>query len=130
MGRAKNDELRTKVFSLLEKLSSGWRQPEKMRSNVVFHGGSSSLFVEHYEVTKNMYLVWAVDVLGECSNCTQVLRVWDFLPVSKLQYLAGQLDVVYGNYTIDRLSRCKHKLNDGYAFVLTLLFFHLCLALY
>lgn len=121
MRRVRNKELRKNVLSLLEKLSSGWRQSEKERTHAVLHsGGSFSRFVEHYKVNKQLYLVWAVDILREISHCTQVLKVWDILPLSDMPNLSNQLDIFYGSYTMEQMTRCMHKFSDGYAPILVL----------
>ncbi|XP_060669677.1 uncharacterized protein LOC132800309 [Ziziphus jujuba] len=44
---------------------------------------------------------------------TQVVKVWDILPLSAVQKLADQLDVMFGNYTVDKMNRCKHKFTEG-----------------
>ncbi|KAF4404609.1 hypothetical protein G4B88_005995 [Cannabis sativa] len=112
MRRARNDELFEKVLSLLEKLSSGWRQPQGEKNHVV-HGESSSLFVEHYMVNKNCFLIWAVDFIRERSHDIQVLKVWDVLPLLDLPKLSKKLDTFYKDYTVDKLTRCKHISNEG-----------------
>ena len=111
------------MLSLLEKLSSGWRQTEKERTPVDRSGGSSSLFVEHYKVNKHLYLVWSIDILTETSNCTQILKVWDILPFSDIPNLSNQLEVLYRSYTVEKMTRCMHRSRDGYAFVPTLFSF-------
>ncbi|GMN31515.1 hypothetical protein TIFTF001_003284 [Ficus carica] len=113
MRRVRNKELSKKVLSLLEKLSSGWRQTEKERTPVDRSGESSSLFVEHYKVNKQLYLVWSVDILAETSNCTQVLKVWDILPFSDIPNLSNQLEISYGSYTVEKMTRCMHRSRDG-----------------
>ncbi|XP_062083051.1 helicase sen1-like isoform X2 [Humulus lupulus] len=113
MRRVRNDELFKKVLSLLEKLSSGWRQPRAAKNHVV-RGESSSLFVEHYyKVNKKFSLVWAVDFVRERSYYTQVLKVWDVLPLLYLPKLSKKLDIFYRDYTVDKLTRCKHISNQG-----------------
>lgn len=115
MGRVRKDGLFKKVLCLLEKLSSGWRQPREEKHYVV-HGGSSSLFVEHYMVDKQFCLVWAVDFIRESSYYTQILKVWDILRLSDIPKRSNQLDIFYGTYTVDKMSRCMHIFRDGYAF--------------
>ncbi|PON87677.1 P-loop containing nucleoside triphosphate hydrolase [Trema orientale] len=112
MGRVRDGELFNKVLFLLEKLSSGWRQPQEKKTHLV-HCGSSSHFLEHYMVNKQFYLVWAVDFIEESSYYTQVLKVWDVSSLSDIPKLAKQLDIFYGSYTVDKMSRCKHVCNDG-----------------
>ncbi|KAL5554238.1 hypothetical protein UlMin_041639 [Ulmus minor] len=112
IAKAKSNELCKDVLSLLEKLSSGWRLPSKERQQVVPDGNSSQL-VEHYKINKHLYLVWAVDILRENSHYIQTLRAWDVLPLSDIPKLSSQLDTLYGNYTVDKMNRCKNKSYEG-----------------
>ncbi|XP_052304624.1 uncharacterized protein LOC18106539 isoform X1 [Populus trichocarpa] len=106
------NEARQEVFSLLSKLSSGWRESPEERIIVVRHG-TSSLLLEHYRVNDQLHLIWTVDIIKENSNHTQILKVWDVLPLPDLPKLARHLDDVFGNYTVDKMNRCKHKCIEG-----------------
>ncbi|KNA04070.1 hypothetical protein SOVF_203060 [Spinacia oleracea] len=44
---------------------------------------------------------------------TQVIKVWDILPASKIPTLARELDAWFGKYTMDFMNRCKHKSFQG-----------------
>lgn len=120
MKRYRDDLLRKKVFSVLEKLSNGWRlEADDKRRKGLVHVGSSSKFVEYYKVAKHKFLVWAVDVDIDrgSDNYTQFLKVWDFLGAEDAPKLADQLDILYGGYTLDQMHRCTHKLAEGYAYI-------------
>jgi senataxin len=106
------NEARQEVFSLLSKLSSGWRESPEERIIVVRHGTSSEL-LEQYRVNDQLKLIWTVDIIKENSNHTQILKVWDVLPSPDLPKLARHLDDVFGNYTVDKMNRCKHKFIEG-----------------
>ncbi|KAL5554235.1 hypothetical protein UlMin_041636 [Ulmus minor] len=112
IAKAKSSELCKDVLSLLEKLSSGWRQSSKERQQVVPDGTSSQL-LEHYKINKYLYLLWDVDILRENSHYIQILRAWDVLPLSDIPKLSSQLDTLYGNYTVDKMNRCKNKSYEG-----------------
>ncbi|KAB1211381.1 putative helicase MAGATAMA 3 [Morella rubra] len=72
IGIIRNAEICKEVLSLLAKLSSGWRQPPKMRNPIVLDGTSSQL-LEMYKVNGQLYLVWNVDVIKEESHYLQVM---------------------------------------------------------
>jgi len=113
------NEARQEVISLLAKLSSGWRQYPEERNIVVRHG-TSSVLLEQYRVNDQLRLIWTVDIIKENSNHTQILKVWDVLPLPDLPKLPRRLDDVFGNYIVDKMNRCKHRRIEGYAF----LYFH------
>ncbi|KAF9664169.1 hypothetical protein SADUNF_Sadunf17G0128300 [Salix dunnii] len=106
------NEARQEVISLLAKLSSGWRQSPEERNIIVRHGTSSEQ-VEQYRVNDQLHLIWTVDLIMENSNHSQILKVWDVLPAPDLPKLARRLDAVLGNYTVDKMNRCKHKCVEG-----------------
>ncbi|KAM6589846.1 hypothetical protein CsatA_012451 [Cannabis sativa] len=106
MASVKDKEFCNEMFSLLRKLSCGWRQEHK-DSNL-----TSSHFVEHY-IIKEMYLVWSVDLVKEDSNQVQILKIWDVLVQSCVQKLTNQLDMLYGNFSTDKMHRCKYKKKEG-----------------
>ena len=111
------------MLSLLEKLSSGWRQPHIGSVHVV-HDETSSQLVECYLVNMEQYLVWTVDILKEDLHYIQVLQVWDILPQSGIPELSKQIDFFYRRYSADMLSRCKYKHYDGYTLLLIIYFIH------
>ncbi|KAJ6364485.1 hypothetical protein OIU76_029440 [Salix suchowensis] len=71
---------RQEVITLLVKLSSGWRQsPEE--KNIIVPDGTSSELLENYRVNDKLSLIWTVDIVKEKKNDTQILKVWDVLPL-------------------------------------------------
>lgn len=112
MAKVKETELCKEILSLLEKLSCGWRQEQK-KSNIFKDKGSSSQLVEHYKV-KQMYVIWTVDLLRENSHHIQILKVWNVLSPSDVPKLSKQLDMLYGNYSQDKLTSCKYTYKEGY----------------
>ncbi|KAB5560828.1 hypothetical protein DKX38_005785 [Salix brachista] len=103
---------RQEVITLLVKLSSGWRQSPEERNIIVPHGTSSEL-LENYRVNVKLSLIWTVDIVKENKNKTQILKVWDVLPLPDLPKLACRLDDVLGNYTVSKMNRCKQKCIEG-----------------
>ncbi|XP_071706131.1 uncharacterized protein [Rutidosis leptorrhynchoides] len=103
-------EIRKEVVSLVGKLSRGWHKEGENKVQIE----GTSMYLEDYDVTQNLRLIWTVDVVVEDSLCIQVLKMWDFMPSNKIQELAKILtDKVYGNYTVNMINRCKEKLVDG-----------------
>lgn len=98
---------------MLQKLSSGWRQPQEERDPVVRDGPSSQL-LEMSKVSEQLNLVWNVDSLKEDSNYLQILKVWDVVPLSDIPKLAKRLDFLFGRYRADEMNRCKHRCVEGY----------------
>jgi senataxin len=106
------------VLELLTKLSSGWRQPHKNKG-IVEHDGTSSQLLEKYKIKGNWNLFWTIDILQENANYVQVMKFWDILPFSHIPELAKHLDIVFGNFTVDKMNRCKQKCVDRYVMFLT-----------
>ncbi|XP_061977143.1 uncharacterized protein LOC133698283 [Populus nigra] len=106
------NEARQEVISLLAKLSSGWRQSPEERNIIVLHGTSSEL-LENYRVNDRLSLIWTVDIIKENKNDTQILKVWDVLSLRDSPELARSLDAVIGNYTENKMNRCRHKCTEG-----------------
>ncbi|XP_075098103.1 uncharacterized protein LOC107796774 isoform X1 [Nicotiana tabacum] len=107
MARIKDVEISKEVISLLTKLSNGWRKSEnnRMLSN---KGGNSSVLLEVYSV-KRLKLIWTIDILEQNSTYFQVLKIWDILPGYHIPKLSKQIDIHFGNYTVDLMNRCKCK---------------------
>ncbi|KAK9950672.1 hypothetical protein M0R45_006149 [Rubus argutus] len=99
------------VLELLTKLSSGWRQPHKNKG-IVEHDGTSAQLLEKYKIKGNWNLLWTIDILQENANYVQVMKFWDILPFSHIPELAKHLDIVFGNFTVDKMNRCKQKCVD------------------
>ncbi|KAJ6738455.1 P-LOOP CONTAINING NUCLEOSIDE TRIPHOSPHATE HYDROLASES SUPERFAMILY PROTEIN [Salix koriyanagi] len=104
------NEARQEVITLLATLSSGWRQSPEERNIIVLQGTSSEL-LENYRVNDQLSLIWTVDIVKENKNDTQILKVWDVLPLPDLPKLACRLDDVLGNYTVSKMNRCKQKMD-------------------
>ncbi|KAF3952537.1 hypothetical protein CMV_021911 [Castanea mollissima] len=112
MSRVKNAETCKQVLTLLENLANGWRQSH-MKENLFFYRGTSSQLLEQYKVNGLLNLVWTVDILKENSCYIQILKVWNILPLSEIPRVTNHLDVLFENYTVDKMNQCKYKSLNG-----------------
>ncbi|KAH7852774.1 hypothetical protein Vadar_029088 [Vaccinium darrowii] len=109
--RIKNVGVHKEVLSILQRLSSGWHQHQK--ANILKKmGGTSSELLELHTVNGSLNLIWSVDIITESSKDIQVLKVWDILPMAEIPKLAKRLDTLFGNYTVDKMNRCKHRSSE------------------
>ena len=127
-----------KMLRLVKKCLLYWKILQMVGINLskwkklFYHHGTSSQLLEQYKVNGLLNLVWMVDILEENSYYIQILKVWDILPLSEMPRLANRLDVLFENYTVDKMNHCKHKSLTRYAFVcihafqLAFNFFHDC----
>ncbi|KAK9950676.1 hypothetical protein M0R45_006152 [Rubus argutus] len=111
IAKIKDTMLLREVLVLLTKLLSGWRQHHKDKG-IVVHDGTSAQLLEKHKIKGNRNLIWTVDILQENADYVQVMMFWDILPFSHIPELAKRLDFVFGNFTVDKLNRCKHKCID------------------
>lgn len=96
------------VLNVLLKLSSGWR-PKKRNVDLVCEGSSQTL--KQFKV-EGLYIVCTIDIVKE-SRYTQVLKVWDILPLEYISKLAKRLESICGMYTDDFINRCNEKCLEG-----------------
>ncbi|CAL2229729.1 unnamed protein product [Prunus armeniaca] len=108
----KDTEIRQDVISLIKKLSNGWRQSQNDKV-IIGHGGTSAELLETYEVNELLYLIWSVEIHKQNSDFVQVMKIWDIVPLSDIPKLTERLDIIFGNYTVDKMNRCKHRCFDG-----------------
>ncbi|XWS57205.1 hypothetical protein CRYUN_Cryun09bG0154200 [Craigia yunnanensis] len=107
----KNTELHQRMLNLLEKLSSGWRQTPDQKNQSVVDGSSGLL--EVYPVNGFLNLLWSIDIMKENSHFIQVLKVWDILPLLDIPKAAQKLETLFGEYTVNKLRRCKYQCLEG-----------------
>ena len=108
--------VRTKksVISLLLKISNGWR-PKKF--SVICE--SSSQIIKQFKV-EGLYIVCANDIVKEWSDMaeelrySQVLKIWDILPIEDIPKLVKRLDSMFGKYTVHFINCCQEKCLEGY----------------
>ncbi|MFS7911495.1 putative P-loop containing nucleoside triphosphate hydrolase, DNA2/NAM7 helicase, helicase [Helianthus anomalus] len=109
-----NPNVCKQVASLLVKLSSGWRQAKKNKSNSYNNTRATFDMLEIYNVDGHFHLVWSVDIVYENSLCVQVLKFWDILALSQIQQRAKHLESAFGNYTFEMINRCQTKHLERY----------------
>lgn len=105
--RIKNVDVRKQVLCIIQRLSSGcWHRHRK--ANILEKlGGTSPQLLELCTVNGGLNLIWSVDVVRVASKDFQVLKFWDILPMAEIPQLAKHLDSLFGNYTDDKMNRCK-----------------------
>ncbi|KAM7252228.1 hypothetical protein ACFE04_024111 [Oxalis oulophora] len=102
--------VRTKktILNLLLKVSSGWRPKKKSVDSVC---GSSYQIIKKFKV-EGLYIVCTVDIIKDYTY-TQILKVWDVLPLEDIAKLEKRLEGIFGKYSDDYINRCKEKFLDG-----------------
>ncbi|KAL2343586.1 hypothetical protein Fmac_004871 [Flemingia macrophylla] len=106
--KLRSEQTKKSVISLLLKLSSGWR-PKRMNVNLVCE--NSSQILKHFKVGR-LFVVCSTDIVKE-SRYTQVLKIWDVLPLEDIPKLVKRLDSIFGSYTDEFISRCSAKCIEG-----------------
>ncbi|XP_060188336.1 uncharacterized protein LOC132617360 isoform X2 [Lycium barbarum] len=101
--------LRKYVLTLLVKLASGWR-PKRNKVELVCE--SSTQVVKQFKVVEGRYIVCTVDIQKE-DFYTQVLKVWDILPLEEVAEFLKRLDAIYLMYTKEFINLCKEKYFEG-----------------
>ncbi|XP_031387616.1 uncharacterized protein LOC116200831 isoform X2 [Punica granatum] len=99
---------RSSVMNLLMKLSSGWR-PKRKVVNLICK--SSSQIVKQFKA-ENLYILCTVDIEKE-SEYTQILKIWDVLPLEDTAKTIEHLDGIYMRFSDEYVSRCKEKRFEG-----------------
>ncbi|GKB75436.1 putative P-loop containing nucleoside triphosphate hydrolase [Tanacetum coccineum] len=108
-----NFKICKEIVSFLGKISGIWRQPQK-DGNTKVNIEETCPILEKYNVIRDLYLIWAVDIVVQDSVSIQVLKIWDIVSSNKIERLEKNLkETVYGSYTENTLTRCKEKCVDG-----------------
>ncbi|KAH7853091.1 hypothetical protein Vadar_033110 [Vaccinium darrowii] len=111
--RINNVDVRKEVLCIIQRLSCGWHQHPKVNDILKRMGGTSSQLLELCTVNGFLNLIWSVDIVRENSKDIQVLKFWDVLPMAEIPRLAKCLDTLFGNYTVDKMNRCKCRRFEG-----------------
>ncbi|KAF2320974.1 hypothetical protein GH714_032328 [Hevea brasiliensis] len=106
-GKLASIRTKTSTLNLLLRLSSGWR-PKKR--NVDFICDSLNI-LKQFKV-EGLYVICSIDIQKE-QRYTQVLKVWDILPVEEIPRLVKRLNGIFQRYTDDFISRCNEKFLEG-----------------
>ncbi|XP_026439182.1 uncharacterized protein LOC113337813 [Papaver somniferum] len=103
-GKLKSSQTQKSVVNRLVELSNGWR-PKKLK--VKTSCGNSTQLVKQYKVGK-LYIISSVDV-AKYSCYTQVLKIWDILPLEEIPKLVKSLESILSIYTDEYLERYKRE---------------------
>ena len=96
------------IINLLSKLSSGWR-PKKGNVDIICE--HSSHIVRQFKA-EGLYVICTIDVVKE-QGYTQILKIWDVLPLEDVTKLVKRLDSIFETYNDDLISRCNEKCIEG-----------------
>ncbi|KAI3888823.1 hypothetical protein MKW92_003166, partial [Papaver armeniacum] len=103
-GKLKSPQSQKCVINLLLRLSSGWR-PKNIKVDSLC--GSSLQLLKQIKVG-DLYVVSTIDI-AKYSSYTQVLKIWDILPVEEIPKLLTRLDGIFRMYTSEFIDYCKLK---------------------
>ncbi|CAK7326903.1 unnamed protein product [Dovyalis caffra] len=101
--------IRTYILNFLLKLASGWR-PKRRTVDLICK--RSSQILKQFKV-EGLYIICSIDIVKE-KRYTQVLKVWDLLPLEDVPGLLERLDGIFETYTDDFIRRCKEISVEGY----------------
>lgn len=73
--------------------------------------GNSSQILKQFKV-ESLFVVCSTDIVKE-SMYTQVLKIWDIMPLEDVPKLVKRLDNIFGSYTDEFISRCSEKCLEG-----------------
>ncbi|XP_037496960.1 probable helicase MAGATAMA 3 [Jatropha curcas] len=103
-------ETKKLVINLLLRLSCGWR-PKRRNTNLA--SDNSFQMLKLFKV-KHLHIICTTDITKDLEY-TQVLKIWDILPLEVIPNLAKRLNSVFESYTDGFINRCKFKFLEGYA---------------
>ncbi|WCJ17629.1 P-loop containing nucleoside triphosphate hydrolases superfamily protein [Euphorbia peplus] len=106
-GKLASVQTKTTALNYILRLSSGWR-PKKRNADVI---SESFQFLRQFKIA-GVYVICSVDIVKE-KRYTQVLKVWDILPIYDVQKLIRSLNGIFERYTDDFISRCNEKCLEG-----------------
>ena len=88
--RLRSEQSKKLVIRVLERLSNGWR-PNKTR--VELYCDNSFQMLKQFKV-ESRYVICSIDIV-KLSSYTQVLKIWDILPMEDIPKLAKRLENVF-----------------------------------
>ncbi|PWA56308.1 DNA helicase, UvrD-like, C-terminal [Artemisia annua] len=107
-GKLTRPSLKKQVLNLLLKLSSGWRPKNR---SVDFCCENSSQILKKFKV-EGIYVICTIDIIKEVKY-TQVLKVWNILPLEEIPELTKRLESICSAYSDDYINRCNEKCLEG-----------------
>ncbi|MCL7033940.1 hypothetical protein MKW94_007093 [Papaver nudicaule] len=114
--RIKSVATRKDVVVLLMKLASGRRDcPSRREKKLGIRKGMiASPLLKQTNIDGFYKLLWTTDIVKENTKyTTQVLKILNILPHMEIPRLAKKLDIIFGSYSIDKVSRCEFKCFEG-----------------
>lgn len=78
----------------------------------------SSNILKQFRV-EGLYVICSIDIEKE-KRYSQVLKVWDILPLEEIPGLVKRLNGIFQGYTDDFISHCNEKFLEGYVPLLAL----------
>ncbi|KAD2804463.1 hypothetical protein E3N88_37840 [Mikania micrantha] len=107
-GKLTSSHLKELVLNFLLKLSAGWRPKNK---SVDVCCEKSSQILKKIKV-EGLYIICSIDIIKEVKY-TQVLKIWDILPLEEIPKLTKRLESIFSTYTDDYINRCTTKCLEG-----------------
>ncbi|KAA3468478.1 putative ATP-dependent helicase C29A10.10c-like [Gossypium australe] len=117
MSNIKNKEVHKQTIKVMEKLASGWHDDEKKKMIVGHDDGCCFGLLQVSLIGDGeLSLVWSVEletVKGNSEWVIQVLKVWDVLPLLDVAKVAQKLHILFAEYTVEKISRCRYRCTEG-----------------
>ncbi|KAL8472338.1 hypothetical protein ACS0TY_029523 [Phlomoides rotata] len=104
-------EIQKEVVSLLVKLSNGFHEHQKDETAYLVR--TTPQLLKCSVVKGPLRIVWTIGILREIETDIQVIQVFDILPRSQIPELATEFDLLFGNYTVNQMSRFLDKRIEG-----------------
>ncbi|KAJ4802894.1 P-loop containing nucleoside triphosphate hydrolases superfamily protein [Rhynchospora pubera] len=105
--KLKSKSARMGLIQLLLRLASGWRSKGKSVNM------ADRSFPARVYATAELYLVWSIDLQKDQQVYTQIIKLWDLMPLNKVDDLLKRLDYIFSMYTDAYMERCKTIYLEG-----------------
>ncbi|KAJ3689679.1 hypothetical protein LUZ61_018843 [Rhynchospora tenuis] len=99
--KLKSKQTRMGLIQMLLRLAGGWRSKRK---SVSMADGS---FPARVYAMSELYLVWSIDLQKDQHVYKQIIKLWDLVPLMKVEGLLKRLDYIFSMYTDTYMERCK-----------------------
>ncbi|KAH1105691.1 hypothetical protein J1N35_009459 [Gossypium stocksii] len=117
MSNIKDKEVHKQTIKVMEKLASGWHDNEKKKMTVGDDDGCCFGLLQVSLIGDGeLSLVWSVElemVKGNSEWVIQVLKVWDIVPLLDVAKVAQKLHILFAEYTVEKISRCRYQCTEG-----------------
>ncbi|KAJ3689681.1 hypothetical protein LUZ61_018845 [Rhynchospora tenuis] len=105
--KLKSKHTRMGLIQLLLRLAGGWRSKRKSVNM------ADRSFPARVYAMAELYLVWSVDLQKDQQVYTQIIKLWDLMPLSKVDGLLKRMDYIFSMYTDAYKERCKTICVEG-----------------